>query len=457
MRIKLGTQMRLSDIANASGSKLLTCCNATVSFLTNDTRELSKGDLFIAIPGERYDGENYVKEAKERGAFVLSKNKNSADIYSPDTKHALLAFAENYVKTLPIILYRIGITGSVGKTTTKEFLKMLLCGTYKCHATEGNFNNEIGMPMSMLAAQQDTQIMIVEMGMNHMGEICKLSRCLKPNIAIITNVGTSHIGNLGSRENIAKSKLEICEGMIDGVTLVPHDEPLLKGAMGRKTFSLSNSESDYSISENRDGFISVFKAGKLYCNTTFAPEGEHHKYCLAAAVSAAIEAGASRSAISSGVGSISRENTRQNIIYLGNYHFYTDYYNASFESVNALLSMAKNHKTDRKKSLLLGDITELGEMSKKIHFDIGSTISPATFSKLFLFGKECESILNGAIERGFPKERIFINSDLSDPEFTASQIRQACDEGEIIFMKASRRVRLERVLKCFMEKGENNE
>lgn len=457
MRIKLGTQMLLSHIAKASGSRLLTGLDATVSYLTTDTRELSEGDLFIAIPGNRYDGENYVKEAKERGAFVLSKNENSADIYNPDTKRSLLTLADYYVKNLPIILYRIGITGSVGKTTTKEFLKILLSKTYKCHASEGNFNNEIGMPLSMLSAPPETQVLIMEMGMNHEGEIGKLSRCLKPNIAIITNVGTSHIGNLGSRENIAKAKLEICEGMCRGITLVPNDEPLLKAAKGRKTFSLSEGGSDYSISKSQDGSISIFKADKLYCKTTFAPEGEHHKICLASAVSAAIEVGVSPSELAAGVCSISKDNTRQNVFYREKYHFFTDFYNASFESVLALLSIAENYKTNCKKSLLLGDLAELGEMSEKIHFNIGRAISPTTFSNLFLFGRECDATLRGAIDGGFPEERIFINRNLSDHTFTANQIRQTCREGEIIFMKASRNVRLERILKCFLKKGEKDE
>ena len=456
MRIKLGVPMSLFDIAMASGGQILTEDNTLISYISTDTREICKGDLFIAIRGESFDGESFVEDAKTKGAFIISKNRNSADIYTPDTRNALLLLAENYVKNLPIILYRIGITGSVGKTTTKEFLKIILEERYKCHASTGNFNNEIGMPMSMLSAPPDTEALIMEMGMNHPGEIRKLSKALRPNIAIITNVGTAHIGNLGSRKNIANAKLEICEGMDDGITIVPSDEPLLASAKNKKTYSFINRNSDYFFTSDSTETLSVFWGENHYCKATFAPEGEHNKICLAAAISAAIESGLSADELARGVRLISNDNTRQSVLFYEKYHFYNDFYNASFESVIALIRLAESHETNQKKSLLLGDILELGAMSGEIHFNIGKSISPLHFHNVFLYGNESQRIRLGAIENGFPNERIYINPNTSDPELTATQIRGGCDEGEIIFMKASRGTRLERVLNCFMTKGESD-
>ena len=457
MRIKLGIPMPLSKIAKASGGELISSNNAMINYVTTDSRELYPDDLFIALVGKRYDGENYLDEAKSRGAFILSRSKTKADIYHPKTDSALLSFAEKYAENLPIILYKIGITGSVGKTTTKEFLKVLLEERYKCHVSSENFNNEIGMPMSILSAPHDTEILIMEMGMNHPGEIRRLSQALKPNIAIITNVGTAHIGNLGSRESIAKAKLEICDGMDKGITIVPLSEPLLTAATGRRTFSLFEGEADYCITENEDSSLSILKADSLYCQASFIPEGNHHRLCLAAAASAAIEVGLTPSELSSRIHLISKDKTRQNVFRYEKYHFYTDFYNASYESVIALVSIAEKYKTDGKKSLVLGDILELGEMSPKIHFSIGKSISAPLFHNLFLYGKESENIRLGAMESGFPEERIFSNHDIEDPDITARQIRNHCEEGEVIFMKASRSIRLERVLNCFMTKGEKND
>lgn len=457
MRIKLGIKTSLREIAKALGGRLITNENAKISHVTTDTRELESGDLFIALSGERFDGENYVSEAKARRAYTLSKSQEKADIFHPDTRRALLNFAEYYCKNLPIILYRIGITGSVGKTTTKEFLQILLSRRYKCHYSKGNFNNEIGMPMSLLSAPPDTEVIIMEMGMNHPGEIKNLSLCLKPNIALITNIGTAHIGNLGSRESIAKAKLEIAEGLCRGPLIVPFNEPLLHDAKNRKTFSSSSGEADYYLTDKGDGYVSIFKDKKLCCKTTFSLDGEHHKLCLIAAASAAMEVGISPGELANRVRLISTDNTRQNVICLENYHFYADFYNASFESVMALIKVAESKKTERKISLVLGDILELGDMSEKIHLSIGEAISPLTFHNVFLYGKYCDIIRLGAINNQFPSERIFTNNDISNPGITADQIRDKCDEGEIIFMKASRGIRLENILNCFRAKGECDE
>ncbi len=449
MRVKLGIPMKLFEIAHAVGGRTITAKNAIIKNISTDSRETEAGDLFIAIKGEKNDGEAFVTDARKRGGYILSRSPDHSDILHPDGRSALLSLASYYNKNLPYILYRIGITGSVGKTTTKEFLKILLSCKYITHASAGNFNNEIGLPLSILSAKRESQILIMEMGMNHRGEIKRLSECLCPNIGIITNIGTAHIGNLGSRECIAKAKLEITSGMKDGLLLVPDDEPLLECNMKRASFSLTSIDSNYLLQSDTDGEISLFKNRELYAKSPFALGGEHHRKCLLAAASAAVEIGLSPEELSLGISSISDDNIRQKVFYRENYYFYADFYNASRESVLACIESARVERTASRKSLLLGDILELGDMSQAIHHEIGNAISPHIFDNLFLFGNLINEVALGAIEIGFPVEKIFINHDLSKPEICAEQIRSSCHTGELIFMKASRAIRLERVLDCF--------
>ena len=453
MRINLGIPMPLHEIARASGGRLLNDENPTIYSISTDTRELQPKDLFIAIKGENFDGETFTKEAKEMGAYVLSGCRNNTDIYRDDSIAALLSLAEYYIKNLPIILYRIGITGSVGKTTTKEFLNILLSRRYKCHISDGNHNNHIGMPMSILSAPPDTQVIIMEMGMNHVGEIRRLTNCLRPNLALITNIGTAHIGNLGSRENIAKAKLEITEGMVEGKTIVPFDEPLLTGIKNRVTFSFTNIDADYFF-EAIDNEISVFRHGVFYAKSTLMLTEQHNILCMASAVTSAIETGISPCDLAEGIALISRDNTRQSVFYMKDYTFYTDFYNASLESVTAFIHEAVAYSKSEEKSLLLGDVLELGNMSRDIHFRIGMSISKNIFTNLFLVGEQSKYIAEGAIQNSFPKDRIFINPDPRTPELTARQIRENCKVGNTIFMKASRGIRLERILCCFDEQSE---
>ncbi len=450
MRIKLGVPLSLQEIAYASKGQIKKGENAIISAVTTDTREMDRGDLFIALKGKNFDGENYTQQAKRMGCYTLSSSSQSADIYHPRTSEALLCLAEYYSKNLPYILYNIGITGSVGKTTTKEFLKIILSQKFKTHSSVENFNNEIGMPMSILAAPKKSEILIMEMGMNHIGEISRLSKCLHPNIGIITNIGTAHIGNLGSRENIAKAKLEIQDGMMGGKMFVPYEEPLLFSARNKITFSSDNSAADYSLIKNESRqYLHLTKNGKPHLDVSFSLAGEHNRKCLVAAIAVATDLGISPKGLTQGVSQISSDNIRQKRVVRENYTFYADLYNASFESVMSCIKNAEEMVKSKNKSLVLGDILESGNMSQSLHFDIGKSINQKEFNYIFLFGIESKNIMLGAIEGGFPSERIFFNDDISSPQKTAEQIRTNCPANEAIFMKGSRGMKLERILDCF--------
>lgn len=453
MRIKLGVPMTLSDISNACNGKLPSNSSKVIKYITTDSREAEEGDLFIALRGERFNGEEYVDSVKEKGGFVLSANAKIADVDVPNTSAALLDLAHNYNKNLPYLLYNIGITGSVGKTTTKEFLKVLLSTGYNTHANEGNMNNEIGLPLSVLRAPKETEICIMEMGMNHLGEISRLSKCLRPDIGIITNIGTSHIGNLGSRENIAKAKLEISDGMSGGRIIIPADEPLLSRIKNKAVFSLNKKGDDFYLLSPSDYIVEIYHSGKLFCRSEFAFSEIHLKKCLLAAASAAILCDISPSLLKRGISSISKNNIRQRLITVNNRHFYADYYNASPESITAAIEAIRNVNPEGRKSLLLGDVMELGNKSEELHLEIGRNIPRELFYNLFLFGKDSEYIFEGAREAGFPVRRIYRNPDTSRPDITADQIINNTIPGETILMKASRGIKLERILELIKPKS----
>ncbi|MBQ8302980.1 MAG: UDP-N-acetylmuramoyl-tripeptide--D-alanyl-D-alanine ligase [Clostridia bacterium] len=450
MRIKLGIPLTLEEVSTATDGSVTGSHNQSITHLVTDSREVVAGDLFFALTGKKKSGEDYKAEVKAAGGIVVSAAENDSDITVDNVSTALLNLASSYLKKLPLLLYRIAITGSVGKTTVKEFSKLLLQKKYKVHATMENYNNEIGVPLSILTAPPDTEVMIIEMGMNHPGEISILSKCLAPDIAIITNIGTAHIGNLKSRENIAKAKLEIVDGMREKHNImVPFDEKLLSDIQGKITVSTTKNYADFAIIRKESNRFALFQNSVELTEFTFKLKEAHNVSCLVFSVALGLLLGLSTDQIQSAISSITRYNTRQNVVKRKNIYFLTDYYNASFESdiacINTLLGLTEYSR----KSLLLGDILELGEASDAIHVKLGSCIPSDEISNLYLFGAIAEKIAIGAIKNGFPPNRIFLNSNTERPDITADQIKKNSVDKEIIGMKASRGIRLERVLSYF--------
>ncbi len=451
MRIRLGIPMSIGEIAESARGIVFGNRDRKVTHITTDSREALTGDLFIAIEGERFNGESFVNEAICQGAIPMSKARYAEGILVSDTRAALLSLTGYYIGKLRALKYKVAVTGSVGKTTTKEFLKVLLSESYKTHASEGNYNNEIGMPMSVLTAPPDTEVLICELGMNHAGEIAKMASVLRPNIAIITNIGSSHIGNLGSREAIAKAKLEVTEYIDNGVALIPKNEPLLACVKNKATFSISDAKADFSLACKGKNDITFYKNGSDFLSEKFSFSEEHLRLSLLISVATASLVNVSAASIKRGVLKISRENIRQKVISRENFNFCTDFYNSSPESVFAALDSIVKLDGFPQKSALLGDILELGEHAEAIHKEIGRRLCDYGLCRLYLFGPLSRYIRDGAVEGGFPLGQIFSNEDADSPHITAKQIRDNSTEREIILMKASRGMRLERVLDCFAD------
>jgi len=457
MRITLGIPLTIAEIARATGGTAPINENEIVHAISTDTRTLEEKDLFWAIKGASFDGADYISAALATGCHVLSARK-SATIRVKDTTEALSSLASYYKRLLKNLQYTVAITGSVGKTTTKEFLKEILSVKYKVHATEGNYNNTIGMPLTILSAPFDTEILILEMGMNSIGEISKLSKCAEPNLGIITNIGTSHIGMLGSRERIAAAKLELLDGMTGGAVAVPYGEKLLENIKNKITFSIDRADADVCIEIEENGLISVRMKDHCINAVPFGIKGNHFLECLGAALAVSKETITECEAVKIGISRISNNNIRQKLINIGDFRILDDSYNASYESIisdfNLLSSMCGNEP----KSILIGTVLELGAYSYDIHYKIGLAAASHGFRRLFFFGEFAEAMATGALDGGYDPDKIFVNSNPDAPDLTATEIIRGRVSGETILFKASNRVRLSRVVELIkkqLTEGEN--
>ena len=424
---------------------------------STDSRKISGGELFFALSGERFDAHAFVPSVIAAGALcaVVSKPQEESipHILVNDTKTALGAFAKNYYARFPSLT--VGVTGSVGKTTTKEFIAAVLAEKYETAKTAGNFNNEIGLPLTLLAFEAPKNALVTEMGMSARGEISRLTRIACPDIAVITNVGSSHLENLGTRENIALAKLEITEGLSEkGLLIINGDEPLLRER--KNTFkntllvSLSDKNCDYfAYNIEEDAGFTRFcydsPAGKGKCACIPAP-GKHNVYNALCAIAVGEAAGLTEEQIRAGLLSFTGAAMRAEAKKRGNVTVVEDCYNASPESMRASISVlcAGSYGKGRKIAFL-GEMRELGRDSAKMHFDVGVYAAEAGVGLLFTFGKNAEEIARGAKSAGMSEENIFIITDTENADAAAEKLKETIKKDDIILFKASRALKLERI------------
>ena len=424
-----------------------------IKAICTDSRECQHGDLFFALKGDKFDGNDFIKNAIDNGAIPVGPSVRTFGIKAHSGNEALLDFAKFYRRRLPKLLYTVAITGSVGKTTAKEFLSKLTSQRYKTHSTWQNLNNGVGVPITVLSAPSDTEVLICELGMNHRGEIKRLSRAVEPDIAVITKIGTAHIGNLGSIEEIARAKLEITNGL-SGVLLIPLGEKLLECSFPCvKTHSAESKSATVATLKNQFNLLEIYKNQELLDIIDFQFDGKHLYECLSAAVCAAIHMKMSSSEIMKGIKKIGEDSFRHKI-YKTPQDFYIldDSYNASYESVIASIDLLSDLKGYSRKSILLGDILELGDKSAEIHSVIGSIVTKHDIDKLFVIGDFSRYIVQGALSAGFPKNRIFMNPDMHSPEITSSAICQNMRPNEILLIKASHKMNMGRIINLSLGK-----
>ena len=426
-----------------------------VTFLgaCNDTRKLQEGQLFVALQGVR-DGHDFVHAALEKGAAAILCTRVDGDypaIVVEDTRIALGDIARNERQRLGMKV--VAVTGSVGKSTTKEMIAAVLGGVYRIAKTPVNHNNDIGMPMAVLAIPDDTQVAVLEMGMNHFREIAYLTNIGKPDIAVIINIGTMHIEHLGSREGILQAKMEIREGMPeDGVLILNGDDELLWQQNGQKDlrkvyFGMNNSQVSVAgsqITEGNGQLRFVVDANGEEFPVTLCLEGLHYVSDALAAVAVALELGVTPADIQKQLSSFANMEGRQSIYEAKGFTIINDSYNAGPESMAAALNVLGN-RTGRRIAVL-GDMLELGVNSQAEHYRIGR-IAADKADMLFAFGPTSERMLNGAITGGMAgKARAF-----TDRARLVQVLKMTAQPGDVLLFKGSRGMRMELILEAFLQ------
>lgn len=441
MRIALSIPISLKEIAYAVGVDYIGE-ERIITHVTTDSRLACCGDLFVAIAGERDDGANYIGEAEAIGAYTLA-GTDDATIRCNDGTAALLALAAHYKEKLAELKYTVAITGSVGKTTTKEILSKLLRKRYKTHKTHGNQNNAIGLSYTLLTAPSDCEALVVELGMNHSGEISALSRAVKPDYAIITNIGTAHIGNLGSKEKIAEAKLEILDGL-KGKIIVPYGEELL-AVSDAITYSIKSHEADVLLEMQDSNSTYELFINNQATKARIFTDAEHIAKCTSAAIAAALLCNLPIEDIID-FSTNTSDNIRQSLIHFEKYDVIDDSYNASFESFEAGMKHMFTLEKYSVRSVLIGDILELGTHAYEIHYRLGLLCSKYGIDKIYGYGRYSAAVCEGAIAGGIDSSRIFINTESDRPDISAMQILGAVEDGEVIYAKGSHKSRVSDII-----------
>lgn len=436
--------------------------------VASDSSEAEPGTLFFAIKGSHVDGADFISEAVERGAVcaltshvpprAAESGKSFAAVIVDDVIRAVGKLAGWY-RDLSEAKF-IAVTGSVGKTTTKEFIAAVSSIKFQTHKTEGNHNNELGLPLSLFELMPEHKVSVVEMGMSAPGEIEYLSRMVKPDIAVITNIGTSHLATLGSRENICEAKLEICRGMREnGVLLINGDEPLLLERAGYvygnvKLMSIRNRNGDYRALNIRTGSDTItfdmIYDNKAVTNIEIPVIGNHNVYNALTAYSVGTMLGISDELIRHGLMSFKGSEMRQHIYNVGGLTIIDDCYNASPESMRAAIDVlvALASKRNLRPMALLGDMLELGDYTRLLHDQLGQYAAQMKIAKLFCYGMQSDVVAEAAIKKGIRVENVFVCLDTHAPQAMADMILDVAGDGDILLVKASRAVHAEAVIEC---------
>lgn len=446
------TVKKIVEICNGkllSGEK-----NIEIETYSKDTRTLKKGDMYLGIRGEKINGNDYVQQAFINGAIgciidenvdteILNRYKEKVVIKVDDTIKAIqeLAKYKRSLYNVPVI----AVTGSVGKTSTKDIIANVLEQKFKVLKTEGNMNNHIGLPMTLLKLKDHTAV-VVEMGMNHFGEISLLTNIAKPTGCVITNIGTSHIGNLGSRENILKAKLEILEGLDkSGFVLINNDNDLLhEWAKEEKkykiyTYGLENNSiymaKKITILENS----SNFEINGIKGNVPVG--GIHFVYNATCAFAIGDILSVEKEKIIKGISEFKLTAKRMEIETIkNNIKVINDSYNASYDSMKAALEVMQNTEAPRKIAIL-GDMLELGEYSKELHEKVGEQVVKNKIDVLITIGKNAKNISNKARELGMDK--IYAFDNVNEAILNIEKIIKSKD---LVLLKASNSMNFSKIL-----------
>lgn len=444
----------LSDIARYFGAHSTE--DAVIKDICTDTRAITPNSLFVALEGERFDGHDYVTEAFEKGAIAAVCHKPVSAQSKPiimvrNTERALITLGCAY--RLKYNIPVVAVTGSVGKTTTKEMIACALGASLKTLKTEGNRNNEIGLPLTLLRLDKSYECAVIEMGMTHKGELSVLTAATLPTVAVITNIGVSHIENLGSRENILSAKLEITEGLpANGTLILNYDDDLLcdiKSYCGFDIipYSITHSQAlvrAVNIREDEDTTtFDITYDGGVY-PAAIPCVGRHNVLNALAAFSAAVALKLNLQKSVEALKEYTPSGMRQKVVRKSGVTVIEDCYNASPDSMKAALATLQTLKKTGRSIAVLADMLELGDWSKQAHEGVGRMVSESGADILITYGESAGHIAAAAAMAGTLQVYSF-----DDKHAAGEKLLALTQKDDIILFKGSRGMKLEEIMEQF--------
>ncbi len=448
-------RMTIQEIAEAIGSKER--FEGAVEQVSTDSRALPEGCLFLALAGERFNGHDYLAAALQNGAAFAVAQERRADyaaqngriLYVQDTGRALMELGRAYREKFSI--HCVGVTGSVGKTTTKEMIAQVVSAGYRTLKTEGNLNNEIGLPKTLFGLDRTHQAAVIEMGMEGLGEIAALAAVAQPQIGVITNVGVSHIERLGSRENILKAKLELADALPDGAPLLlcGDNDLLSKVQIPRlrvQFFGIENPGCAFIAEEifeqsGETRFTLRYPDGQVPVRLPCV--GRHNVLNALAAFAVGRALDLSPEDCARALAGYQPSGMRQKVVNWNGMTVVEDCYNASPDSMRAALSTLGRWEGATKRIAVLADMLELGEISRTAHLEVGRYAAEQGIDLLLAYGEQARHYVEGA----FGMDACWFESK----DALCEVLEQEAVPGSVVWVKASRGMKLEEVLERFYQ------
>ncbi len=448
----------LGQITHMIGGELSdeNCKDIIIEGVSTDSRTISKNNLYIPLVGDVFDGRIFIKECEDKGStaflidkdYDIKKNINIPYIRVGNTEEALRDLARAYRDQLDIKI--IGITGSNGKTTTKDLLTSVLSKKYKVQKTMGNLNNQIGVPKTILSLEEDTQIGVIELGTDNFGDISLTTSIAKPDIATILNIGDSHLHNLNTREGIAKAKMEITEGLSkDGIFIYNIDDPILKKIV--PTYDLEQKIMTFGTDSNADFVIEKLETeanevqfknkDKLY---TVPLLGNHQIYNggFAAMIGEILDLDYKQ--INFGLEEATASSNRSTILQLDGFDILDDSYKSNPQALLTGLNTSYMLGGYKNKIVVLGDMLELGNDEVRLHYEAGANIDPNQIHYCLFYGPLAKNMYQGALEN-FPKSRVFYFENKED---VCDKLKQLITKATLVFVKGSHGMHMEEIIEC---------
>jgi UDP-N-acetylmuramoyl-tripeptide--D-alanyl-D-alanine ligase len=448
----------LAKIAEFAGATIASGDSAAIiSRISTDSRTLQAGDLFVPIRGENFDGHRFVSQAAERGAAgALVEESWSGEVPEgfallrvPDTLLGYQEIAAGYRKSLRVKV--IGITGSNGKTSTKDFVAAALGRRFRVTKTEGNFNNHIGLPRTILEATAEHEIAVWELGMNHPGEIAPLARIAAPDVAIITNIGIAHIEFMGSQEAIAQEKGALAEAVGPaGTVILNADDRFSEGIASRTRARIILAGTNAGvvrageISQNASGSEFTILEGAHRCRAQLPVPGLHMVQNAMLAVAAGRVFGLSLEECAAGLATTPLTKARLQVREINGVRFLDDSYNANPESMKAALRTLVELETEGRRIAVLGHMGELGEQTERGHAEVGEAAAAFRIDQLITIGE-----LGATIARAAEKAGLENTANVATTAEAAELLGGSASPGDLVLVKGSRSARTEAVMETF--------